>query len=404
LTLLIGIDASRALRAQATGTERYAREIVRALLALPEARAHRWRLYVHAAAELSAFLPPGSAEEPPAVELCLLPWRRAWTHTALAREVLRRPPAVLFVPAHVVPLVLPARRLPPAVVTVHDLGYRAFPQAHPLRQRLYLDWSTRWSAHAAACVIAVSEATRRDLARAYGTPEAKLAVVYEAAAPVPPVAQGEIAAAQARYGLARPYALYVGTLQPRKNVVRLLQAYTRLHGLHDSGADSGADPGFDLVLAGAPGWLSAPTLDEAARLGRAGLAGRIHLPGYVPDGDLAALLRGARLFCYPSLYEGFGLPILEAQSAGTPVMTARNSSLPEVAGDAALLVDPEDVDALAAAMLALARDEELRRRLIQAGYENVSRFSWERAARETLSVLEATAKSGQDDKVTKRYL
>ena len=394
--MLIGIDASRALRAQATGTERYAQEIIRALLALPEARAHRWRLYVHAPAELSAFLPTGGAQAP-AVEMCLLPWRRAWTHRALAREVLRRPPGVLFVPAHVVPFVLPARRLPPAVVTVHDLGYRAFPQAHPLRGRLYLDWATRWSVHAAARVIAVSAATRRDLAHAYGAPPARVAVVHEAAAPVPPLTAGEIAAVQARYGLARPYALYVGTLQPRKNLVRLLQAYASLHGA----PLSAADPGFDLVLAGAPGWLSAPILDEAARLERGGLAGRIHLPGYVPDGDRAALLRGARLFCYPSLYEGFGLPILEAQSAGAPVVTARNSSLPEVAGDAALLVDPEDVDALAAAMLRLARDEELRQRLIRAGYENISRFSWEKAARETLAVLEQAAKSRQDDKMAR---
>jgi glycosyltransferase involved in cell wall biosynthesis len=283
------------------------------------------------------------------------------------------------------------------VVTVHDLGYRAFPQAHPLRQRLYLEWSTRWSVHAAARVIAVSEATRRDIARAYGTPETKVTVVHEAAAPAPPVTPGEIAAAQARYGLARPYALYVGTLQPRKNLVRLLQAYARLHAADAPGAGGNRDPGFDLVLAGAPGWLSAPILDEAARLQREGLAGRIHLPGYVPDGDLAALLRGARLFCYPSLYEGFGLPILEAQSAGVPVVTAHNSSLPEVAGDAALLVAPQDVDALAAAMLALARDEELRQRLIRAGYENVARFSWEKAARETLAVLEA---AGKPDKVT----
>jgi glycosyltransferase involved in cell wall biosynthesis len=384
--MLIGIDASRALRAQATGTERYAQEMIRALLALPEARAHRWRLYVHEPAEPSAFLPAAGAA--PAADLCRLPWRRAWTHRALAREVLRRPPDVLFVPAHVIPFVLPARRLPPSVVTVHDLGYRAFPQAHPLGQRLYLDWSTRWSVHAAERVIAVSEATQRDLARAYGTAAPKVAVVHEAAAPVPPAAPGEIVAAQARYGLARPYALYVGTLQPRKNLVRLLDAYARLH-MADSGR---ADPGFDLVLAGAPGWLSVPILDAAARLQRAGLAGRIHLPGYVPDGDLAALLRGARLFCYPSLYEGFGLPILEAQSAGVPVVTARNSSLPEVAGDAALLVDPEDVDALAAAMLRLSRNEDLREALIRAGHANVARFSWAKAARETLAVLEEAAK------------
>lgn len=379
--MLIGVDASRALRARATGTERYAREIVRALLALPAAQAHTWRLYVDEATELGDLLPAGGGAR---IDLCLLPRRRMWTHRALAGEVLRRPPDVLFVPAHVIPFVLPARRLPASVVTVHDLGYRALPHTHPARQRAYLEWSTRWSAHAAARIIAVSEATRRDLAACCPAAAPKISVVYEAPARLPPADAGAIAAARARYGVARPYALFVGTLQPRKNVERLMQAYVRLY-------EGGGDPGFDLLLAGAPGWMSGPILDAAGELQGKLPAGALRLAGYVADGDLAALLRGARLFCYPSLYEGFGLPVLEAQTAGVPVMTARNSSLPEVAGDAALLVDPHDVDALAQAMLRLASDEELRERLIEAGRENVSRFSWAKAARETLSVLESAA-------------
>ncbi|OUC09309.1 hypothetical protein RY27_03615, partial [Litorilinea aerophila] len=148
---------------------------------------------------------------------------------------------------------------------------------------------------------------------------------------------------------------------------------------------------WDLVLAGGEGWLHR----ELQRLvERAGLAGHIHLTGYVPQAELPALLQGAYFFCFPSLFEGFGLPVLEAQSCGVPVMSANRSALPEIAGDAALYVDPMDVDAMAEAMLQLSQDEALRQRLIQAGYANVRRFSWEKAARETLAVLEEAASRG----------
>ena len=144
------------------------------------------------------------------------------------------------------------------------------------------------------------------------------------------------------------------------------------------------------MLAGGTGWLS-QALDEAVK--QRGLADRIQFTGYVADEALPALYRNARFFCFPSLFEGFGLPILEAQSYGVPVMTANNSSLPEIAGDAAILVDPTDVDAIADAMLRLSQDEALRQRLIEAGYQNVKRFSWVKAAQETLAVLKAAARS-----------
>lgn len=376
--MLIGIDASRALRARRTGTERYSLEIIRHLLALPAAAEHRWRLYVDSPPE-----PDWLAGLAPA-EIRILPARRLWTHRALAGEVVRRPPDVLFVPAHVIPFVLPATRLPACVVTVHDLGYHVYPEMHPRRQRLYLEASTRWSVAAADQVIAVSQATRDDLASFYRTRAAKVVVVHEAAPPPVIVAPAALANLRDRYALRRPYALFVGTLQPRKNVQRLAQAYAAL-------ARSGrAD--FDLVLAGGPGWLSD---DLVAGLDALAADCGLRRLGYVPDHDLPALYAGAHMFCFPSLYEGFGLPVLEAQSYGAPVMTANRSALPEIAGDAALYVDPTDVDAIAAAMLRLSQDEPLRQELIAAGYENVKRFSWTQAAAATLAVLEAAARGGQ---------
>ncbi len=385
----IGIDASRAMRVRRTGTERYSLEIIRHLLALPQAHQHQWRLYVdHLPCVNEPHVSEPRVNEPWTVdalpdhaEFCLLPARRMWTHRALARELLQRPPHVLFLPSHVMPFVLPPRRLPPSVVTIHDMGYLHFAEAHPWKERLYLDWTTRWSVAAATEVIAISQATAADLHQHLHVDADKTHVVYEAVNSLPIPSTDSIAALRARLQLSRPYALYVGTIQPRKNLARLLAAYEQLcrHGTAS----------FDLVLAGGAGWLSQAILLLA---GQSPYADRIHLPGYVADADLPALMAGAEFFTFPSLYEGFGLPILEAQSLGVPVMSAKGSSLPEVAGDAALYVDPTDVEAIAQAMLRLSQDEALRQELIAAGHRNVQRFSWEKAASETLAVLEEAAR------------
>ena len=354
----IGIDASRATVARRTGTEHYAQRLIEALLAAGGAR--RYTLYFREAPPAGLF---------PGAERRVIPFPRLWTHLRLSYELINRPrPDVLFVPAHVLPLAHPL----PSVVTVHDLGYRHFPGAHPAGQRLYLDWSTRFSARAASHVIADSSATQRDLAHYYGVPAHKVSVVYpgrdEQLAWVDP------AAVRARYHLAPDYLLHVGTLQPRKNLSRLIEAAASLRGQW---------PGLQLVLAGQPGWQAGPILEQA----RAS-AEFVRLLDYVPDDDLAGLYSGARAFVFPSLYEGFGFPVLEAMACGTPVACANTSSLPEVAGDAALLVDPLDTAALAGAMARLLAEEALRAELAAKGLAQVRKFSWQRAAQETLQVLE----------------
>ena len=378
---LIGIDASRSLRTEPTGTERYSQQIIGHMLAAHSDRL-AFRLYAPAiptAEEISGDAPPPHDQR--AVTVRALPGNRLWTHRTLAWEISRRPPHLLFVPAHVVPF-LPPALLPPTVVTLHDIGYRYFPRSHTALQRLYLELSTRWSAAAARRIIAVSRQTANDLQRFYGVPEAKIRVIHEAPIPRTPVqraaANGQDAAPLSVYQ--RPFALYVGTIQPRKNLLRLIDAFARLTQQHQIG--------WDLVLVGRRGWLSQEYKRHAAVRG---LAGRVHFPGYLPDAAVAALMEKAIFFAFPSLFEGFGLPVLEAQTTGVAVMCAKNSALPEIAGDAALLVDPNDVDDIAAAMLRLSRDEALRQELIAKGYENVKRFSWQKAARETLAVLEEAA-------------
>lgn len=351
----IGIDASRVTVARRTGTESYALNLIRAMLGI--GGTHQFTLYFRNAPTPDLL---GGQHR-------LIPFPRLWTHVRLAWELAtaRPRPEVLFVPAHVAPLIQPL----PAVVTVHDLGYRYFPDAHPLGQRLYLDWSTRFSARAAKRLMADSHATAQDLQRFYNTSPGKITVVYpgrdERLARVDP------APVRAKYGLPETYLLHVGTLQPRKNLVRLIEAVTR----------SGQPSAVSLVLAGRAGWLSASITTLAQERG-------VRVLEYVPEEDLAGLYSGATAFVFPSLYEGFGFPVLEAMACGTPVICSNTSSLPEVAGEAALLVDPLNTQALASAIGRVLADADLRAALVGRGFEQIQKFSWEKAARETLAVLE----------------
>ncbi len=259
----------------------------------------------------------------------------------------------------------------PFVVTVHDLSYRHYPEAFRAANRGYLTLFGQHSVRRARRVIAVSQSTKDDLVKHYGLPAAKVDVVYhgvdQAFRPLPPA---DVAAFRARQGLPQRFLLFVGTLEPRKNVVRLVEAYARL-----------PQTSPPLVLVGGKGWL----YEEVFRLVNAlGLASRVHFAGYVPAEDLPYWYNAAEVFVYPSLYEGFGLPPLEAMACGLPVISSTASSLPEVVGDAGLLVDPLDVDGLGAAIGRLLPDTELKERMRAAGLERVQRFTWEQTARQTV--------------------
>jgi glycosyltransferase involved in cell wall biosynthesis len=370
--LIIGVDASRTTVAQRTGTEAYSLALLRALLELESP--HTWRLYFRDAPTTSGGLsrqPPAAdfaanhlTIQPPNHHLILRP-RRLWTHLGLSNELRRSPPDRLFVPAHVLPLYHPC----PSVVTVHDLGYLHFPEAHPERQRLYLDLSTRFSARFASALIADSEATRRDLIDRYRTPPEKITVVYpgydDSFKPVRhPSKRDPIVE---KYNLPQPFLLHVGTIQPRKNLERLIEAF---------------DPSqVSLVLAGRRGWLADSIFEK-------GKAKGVRFLEYVPDEDLPALYSSALAYVAPSLYEGFGFTLLEAMACGTPVICSDGGALPEVAGDAALVIPARDTQALAEAICRVVADADLRRTMMMQGFRNVGRFSWRRAAEETLRVIE----------------
>jgi glycosyltransferase involved in cell wall biosynthesis len=364
--LTIGVDASRTCAAQRTGTEQYSTALLRALMDLETP--HHWRLY--------APCPPPDdlLPLPPRWEWRALPFPRLWTHIRLSGEILRHRPDILFVPAHVVPLAHPRR----TAVTLHDLGYLHIPESHTGASRRYLNWSTRWSARAARKIIAVSGATKADLVRTLHVPSAKIAVVLHGVRPDlrrPP--ETVIAAALGRLAIPRPYILFLGTVQPRKNLQRLIRAFGRV---------VAAGLPHTLVIAGRLGWLTGAI---QAEVDAQGLGARVHFPGYIADADVPSLYAGADTFAFPSLYEGFGMPALEAMACGVPLVAANTTSLPEIVGDAGLLVDPLDEGAIADALIAVLRDDMLRARLVAAGTQRVAQFSWERCARETLAVLEA---------------
>jgi len=361
----IGIDASRVTTTERTGTEGYSYHLIKHLLSID--RQNEYTLYLRC--PLPAALSPSLA----LARLRVMPFPRLWTHLRLSWEMALHPPDVLFVPAHVLPLVHPKR----SVVTVHDLGYLYEPQAHRPAERWYLNWSTRYNARAATLVIADSQATKQDLVKAYHIPPEKIRVVYlgvdQDLGPVKNPA--EIEGVKVRYGIHGDYFLSVGTLQPRKNLARLIEAFVSLPVKDD----------VKLVLAGKPGWQSGEIMGKLAELC---LLDRVILTGYVPEEHLPALYSGAVALVFPSLYEGFGLPALEAMACGLPVIAAKSSSLPEVVGEAGLLVDPLDVRAWARAMAQVLDDPVLRVALRQKGLRRARMFSWERCAREALEVLE----------------
>ena len=367
--MLIGMDVSRLAVTARTGTEHYSWELLAALGRVD--RRNRYRLYCNA---VPTALPP----LPPTFQLRPIPLRRAWSHARLSAEMLSHAPDVLFVPAHALPLV-PARR---SVVTIHDLGFLHYPAAHTRLQRVYHGIFTRLSARRATRIIAISEATRRDLERFYGTDPRKIDVVYHGVDPrFQPLDPAVVAETLDRYGLAQPFLLFVSTVQPRKNVARLIEAFAVAR-------ERVADPKPALVLAGKRGWLTEQIERRAAELG---IADAVRFVGYVADADLPALLNGALAYVAPSLYEGFGMTVLEAQACGTPVMASNSSSLPEVVGDAGLLVDPHDTAAMADALQRLLSEPALRADLRERGLRHVQGWTWERTARQTLAVLERAA-------------
>jgi glycosyltransferase involved in cell wall biosynthesis len=375
---MIYLDISAAVHRRA-GLGRYAESLTRALVA---AHPDRYALFYNRERGIEP-LPGLEHMLTRTVALGYKPWRMLVWLGQLARVGFDSllPGAGLFhATEH---LLLPLRSIP-TVLTVHDLIFRHLPDHHKPLNRWYLNLTMLLYCRRAAHVIAISECTRRDLTTAYGIPPEKVTVIYEAADPrfrvQPPEA---VAAVRARYDLPDRYLLFVGTIEPRKNLSRLVAAFEtiRVEGLSDG-----------LVIVGKRGWLCG---DFFARLEKSPARDAILFPGYVPDEDLPAVYAGAQGLVFPSLYEGFGLPVLEAMACGTPVVASCASSIPEVGGDATLYFDPRDVEAMVEAVRRLLRDTELGDSMRMRGLARAADFSWEVAATTTRAVYDALLRGGR---------
>jgi glycosyltransferase involved in cell wall biosynthesis len=275
----------------------------------------------------------------------------------------------------------PFRRNCKSVITVHDLNFLLYPEFLTPEAASYygqIDQAVRRCDH----IIAVSESTKRDIIRLTGAPESKITVVYEAAHPIYTPLEDEQATRQTkeRFGISCDFVLFVSTIEPRKNVPTLLHAYKQL--LDNYRTD------VDLVLAGEKGWLFQEVFTLVRELS---LQQRVHFLGRVSVEDLLGLYNAAQLLVHPAFYEGFGLPPLEAMACGTPVVASNTSAVPEIVGDAALLVDPTEIDEMTVAIWRLLSDPTLVRQMREKGLKRARLFSWRKAAEETLEIYRRLA-------------
>ncbi len=375
----VGIDYTSAVR-QGAGIGRYTRGLIGALAELAPA-GERYVL-------LSAGRDPTRRAWPLHIRTCELPLTDR--HMAFVWQRLRLPLPVELLTGrldvfHSPDFVLPPVRRAKTVLTVHDLSFLRNPGWSSPPLYAYLLRSVPPAVARADVILADSVSTQRDLMELLRVPAERISVVYPGAEPqFCPSADAEmLRAALERLGLSQPYILAVGTLQPRKNYPRLIRAFAQLRRGHSLP--------HQLVISGGQGWL----FDEIhATIQALNLHDEVRLVGFVADDDLPALYQGADLLAFPSLYEGFGIPVLEALACGTPVVTSTTSSLPEAAGDAALLVDPEDEAALAEAMWRLVDDQALRTDLRQRGFAQVRRFGWAESARQLRAIYHAVGNGG----------
>ncbi|MCK9361572.1 glycosyltransferase family 4 protein [Patescibacteria group bacterium] len=364
----IGIEASRANRPVKTGVEWYAWHVIQQLKALPGAAKHQWSLYSNSPLQGGLQSGPANWKE----RRLSWPPRYLWTQARLSWEMRRRPSDVLFVPAHVLPVISPKK----SVVTVHDVGFKRFPEAYKKIQVAYHEITTRDIVRRNARIITVSEFCKREIVELYG---AKPEHIF-----VTPLGLDHDRYRPQTVRPEKPYLLFVGRVDKKKNLITLVRAFELV-------ADE--FPHLELKIAGTfsgPAGLSttgAKELMEAIQFSP--YQDRIDMLGYVKEEEKPALLSGASIYIQPSIYEGFGLPPLEAMACGTPTICADSTCLPEVVGEGnALFFDPKDTEALASAMRRILSEPTLREDLIQRGLARAKQFAWNRTAEETLRILE----------------
>lgn len=360
--MVIGIDGSRAFLKKRTGIEEYSYQVIKHLVG--NLNGHQVVLYLRKNQEVDFELPENW-------NVKKINCVRLWTQVGLSWEMLRRPVNVLFIPAHTVPIIHPAK----TVVTMHGLEYEFCPMAYSFWERLYMRATIKKSCLWSSSIISVSNNTKADLIKLYGVKDEKVQVVYEGYDNF----QFPISNFQSNLNdqiLNRKYLLFIGRIEERKNIVKVIEAFEILKDKYDLT--------HKLVLAGKPGYGYAYIKNK---LQQSKYKNDIVELGYVSDEEKFDLLKKADCFVFATQYEGFGIPILEAQSSGCPVVASNNSSIPEVANESALLVDPDKSEEIAEAIYRIVSNESQKNDIIAKGLENVKRFSWDKCSEEIAEIL-----------------
>lgn len=377
--MIIGIDGNEANVEKKVGISEYAFELLMQFSSSkfnPPAGGQSSKLIIYLKNEPLDQLPKESEQW----NYRIVRPSKLWTQIGLPFDLyFHRPrPDVFFSPTHYSPRFSPI----PTVVSVMDLSFLFFSELFRKTDLHQLKNWTEYSVKKAAKVLTISKASKDDIIKKYGIAEHKIVVTYPGVKEVlgskyKVLGMDDI---KKKYDLKNDYILFVGTLQPRKNILRLVEAFKIV--LKHSKKD------IDLVIVGKKGWKYEDILEAPSKYG---VADRVKFLDFVSDEELEVLYRNAVCFVLPSLYEGFGLPVVEAMKYGCPVITSNVSSLPEAGGDAALYVNPEDVDDIALKIENILKDANLRKELIEKGFKHIKKFSWQKTAEETLKVLEEVA-------------
>jgi len=366
--MVIGIDASRANQKQKTGVEWYSYYLIEELKKIPLKPQEKIILYSpHKLKGKLGILPLGWEEK-----VLSWPFVYLWTQVRLAGEMLFHPPDLLFVPSSYFPFLLPRKK----VVTVHDLGFKHFPRAYNFFQRFYYFWTHFWSIRLADQIIVPSKFTKKDIQKEFGVNQKKIKVV--------PLGYQEQNCKNLKkesinflnkYSLSSSFLLYVGRLEKKKNIVGLVKAYQGFRSL------TSKRPIPELVLVGRPGYGYSDIKKYIFS------TSGVKELGYLSSKELSLIYSQALAFVFPSFYEGFGIPLLEAMSNGCPVLSSRAGSLPEIGGDAVFYCDSSDLKTITEGMLILSENKKKRQILVKKGYERVHCFSWEKCAQATIKIL-----------------
>lgn len=366
--MIIGIDASRANRPQKSGVEWYAYHLIRHLFKID----FKNQYFLYTDKKLSDDLKPCQ----PNFQEKVLNWPlpRFWTLGRLSGEMIFHCPDLLFIPSHTFPL----RGARKNVITWHDVGYERYPESYPALEVKILKQGARRLAKLADRIITISHFTKEEMVKFYQIDPEKIQVIYlgcnhERYQPKPPAAVKQFLL---QSNLTLPYFVYLGRLTLRKNIIGLIRIYNRFREKHKVP--------HHLILIGAAG-SGQEEIDQEINLSP--YKNEIKKMGWLPPEKLPLLLSGAQALVFPSFYEGFGLPVIEAMACGVPVIASTSAALPEIVGNAGLLVDAHDVEGFAQKMMEVIVNQNLRHDLINKGLERSCRFSWENCAKETWQVL-----------------